>query len=233
MSYRLACELGNRITAIASVTGTMPTNTLSTCNPYKPTPVMQIHGTADATVPYNGNTGMAAIETVVNWWVNFNQCTTPPIITDVPNTNTSDMCTAENFLYPYGSNGSTVELYKITSGGHTWPGAPITVGVTNQDFNASVEIWRFFSKYNTNGLLSIPIIATLDFEIFPNPSREVLNIRSDEHFERIIISDLSGKKVLVLEGHHESINIGALTQGLYLISVYSRDLISTQRIIVE
>ena len=55
MSYRLACELSNRIAAIASVTGAMTINTPSTCSPEHPMPVMEIHGTADSTVPYNGN----------------------------------------------------------------------------------------------------------------------------------------------------------------------------------
>lgn len=55
MSFQLACQLGNRIAAIASVTGTMTVTNLGTCQPARPLPVMQIHGTADATVPYLGN----------------------------------------------------------------------------------------------------------------------------------------------------------------------------------
>ena len=51
MSYHLACELSERIAAIASVTGTMNVNQPATCSPGHPMPVMEIHGTADATVP--------------------------------------------------------------------------------------------------------------------------------------------------------------------------------------
>ena len=233
MSYRLACELGDRITAIASVTGTMPTNAFASCNPYKPTPIMQIHGTADPTVPYAGNAAMAAIESVVNWWVNFNQCSTTPIITDVPNTNLADMCTAEHFLYSNGSNGSTVEFYKITPGAHTWPGAPITIGVTNQDFNASVEIWRFFSQYNTTDFLSTPAQEALYFEIFPNPSSGVLNIQSNQNFERLVICDLSGKQVFTIEAHQDNIDISHLTHGVYLVSIFTNGNVSTKKIVVH
>lgn len=222
MSYRLACELGGRITAIASVTGTMPTNSFANCNPYKPTPVMQIHGTADATVPYNGNTSMAAIETVVNWWVNFNQCASAPIATNVPNTNTADMCTAEHFLYPNGSNGSTVEFYKITPGAHTWPGAPITIGVTNQDFNASVEIWRFFSQYSTNNLLATSNFdAELTFQIYPNPASDILMIATQKTIESITITDLSGKQIFAQSGHIETINVSDFSSGFYIVHVVS------------
>src|SRR5690606_1227667 len=69
MSYELACALGYRITAVASVTGAMPKNRPSTCNPPHPVPAMQIHGTADPTVPYNGNAQQESIEDVVDYWV--------------------------------------------------------------------------------------------------------------------------------------------------------------------
>ena len=52
MSYTLACSLSNRIAAIASVTGSMNVGQDLTCNAQHPTPVMEIHGTSDAMVPY-------------------------------------------------------------------------------------------------------------------------------------------------------------------------------------
>ena len=73
MSYELACFLSHRITAIASVTGSMIWLKLQTCNPQHPTPVMQIHGTADLTVPYAGNFAFVHIDTLVKYWVNFNE----------------------------------------------------------------------------------------------------------------------------------------------------------------
>jgi polyhydroxybutyrate depolymerase len=54
MSYELACQLSYRIAAIASVTGSMVQSRFDNCNATHPTPVMQIHGTADPTVPYLG-----------------------------------------------------------------------------------------------------------------------------------------------------------------------------------
>ena len=61
----------------------------------------------------------------------------------------------EHYIYSGGSNNSSVELYKIINGGHTWPGAYIPfAGInTNQDFSASEKIWQFFSKYDINGLV--------------------------------------------------------------------------------
>ena len=158
MSYRLACELSDKICAISSVTGSMNTVQINLCSPEHPIPVMQIHGTADPTVLFGGNSlwGIEAIEDVISYWVNFNQCNMDPIFNNIPNTNTLDLCEAEHYIYENGLNDSSVEFYKIINGGHTWPGAliPLTGNNTNQDFNASEKIWEFFNKYDINGLIN-------------------------------------------------------------------------------
>ena len=51
MSYRLACELNDRITAIASVTGSMNDSMRYHCYNPQSIPVLEIHGTDDPTVP--------------------------------------------------------------------------------------------------------------------------------------------------------------------------------------
>ena len=158
MSYRLACELSDKIAAIASVTGSMSTNQITSCNPERPVPVMQIHGTADPTVLYEGNNllGIEPIDNVIAFWVNFNSCNTAAEYYDIPDVNLLDLCTAEHYIYQNGTNDSSVELYKIIDGGHTWPGAliPLTLNNTNQDFNASEKIWDFFNQYDINGLIN-------------------------------------------------------------------------------
>jgi len=158
MSYQLACQLSNKIAAIASVTGSMNEIQLTSCNPERPIPVMQIHGTADLTVLYQGNSmwGISSIDNVVSYWTSQNECQTEPIFNNIPDINGIDLCTAEHYVYPNGINGSSVELYKIINGGHTWPGAtiPLVGNNTNQDFNASEKIWEFFNKYDINGLIN-------------------------------------------------------------------------------
>ena len=233
MSYRLACELGNRITAIASVTGTMAINAPATCNPYKPTPVMQIHGTADPTVPYDGNSLMIAIETVVDFWVDENNCNPTPIIINVPNTNTNDMCTAQRFLYHSGSNGSTVEFFKIDGGAHTWPNAPFTIGITNRDMDASVEIWRFFSQYTTTSLLSTQNAQMEAIQIYPNPTQDMLKIQSNQLIDAIRITDLSGKEIYRNIGHQDQINLTAFNAGVYFINIHSGTQVYTEKFIIQ
>ncbi|HEX7521757.1 MAG TPA: PHB depolymerase family esterase, partial [Acidimicrobiia bacterium] len=54
MAGRLACQLSERIAAIAQVAGTAAADAAQWCHPGRPVPVMQIHGTADPLVPYEG-----------------------------------------------------------------------------------------------------------------------------------------------------------------------------------
>ena len=160
-SYHLACNLSTKIAAIASVTGTMSQFTYNNCNPQHPVPVMEIHGTADATVPYNG---LLSIPDVMDYWVIYNQCDTQSVITQIPNINIIDGSTVEHYVWKNGLNGVDVEHYKIIDGAHTWPGAPFALGTTNYDIDASTEIWRFFSKYDINGLInSSTFVAEIEF----------------------------------------------------------------------
>ena len=182
MSYSLACDLNDRITAIASVTGTMIQSKLNACNPARPVPVMEIHGTSDNVVPYNGQAGstFVGIPALMSAWAGFNQCNPNPVITQVPNTNTNDGCTAERQLYFGGDWGSTVEHFKIVGGGHTWPGAAFNVGVTNQDISASKEIWRFFQQYNLNQFTATTQVPfTPEWSVYPNPVTDYLTLQSN------------------------------------------------------
>jgi polyhydroxybutyrate depolymerase len=51
MAYRLACDLSDKITAIAVVSGALVD---PTCSPTKPVSIFHIHGNLDPTVPFHG-----------------------------------------------------------------------------------------------------------------------------------------------------------------------------------
>ena len=147
MSYYLACNMNDKIAAIASVTGAMGSFTQLNCNPNHPTPVMEIHGTADFTVPFND------IINGIEYWRDYNNCNLISDTTLMPDVNFGDVSTVKHIVYNNGDNGVTTELFKVINGGHTWPGSNLSTGVTNYDINASIEIWKFFSRYDISGLI--------------------------------------------------------------------------------
>jgi len=222
MSHTLACDLSQRIAAIASVTGVMFTtqygNYGSACNPSRPVPVMQIHGTADGVVPYNGDQYMIGVDTVVKFWVKKNNCNATATFSNVPNTNTTDGCTAQHYYYGNGNSGSSVELYKITGGGHSWPGASVNINITNMDFNASVEIWRFFRGHSLGNLSSVKetFLAGNAVSFYPNPVSDYLSIITHKDI-MFSISDIFGKEVITSTSQ-KTISVSHLPAGIYFLN---------------
>ncbi len=201
MSYYLACNLSHRIAAIASVTGSMGPLMMNNCNPTHPTPIMEIHGALDFSVPYSGAWWVKSIPDVLDYWINHNFCDTQSVFTSIPNINTLDGSTAEHYVWQNGLNGVEVEHFKIVGGDHSWPGTSFSFGNPNYDIDASTEIWRFFSKYDINGLISttsaiteventnkklLKIVDVLGKETNPQKNRTLFYIYDDGTVEKII-----------------------------------------------
>ncbi|MCF8368496.1 MAG: T9SS type A sorting domain-containing protein [Bacteroidales bacterium] len=226
MSFLLACQLSNRIAAIASVTGSMTTETYNNANPLHPTPILQIHAPTDPVVPYNGASWTKSIEEVLQYWVDFNNCNTLPIITTLPDLNPNDGSTVEHTAYFGGDNGVAVEHYKVIGGGHTWPGSAFPLPGTNYDINASIEIWKFLSQYDINGsLLSTHVEepGTLDqIIISPNPTNSSFRITSsyDDALVYTLYSQ-TGKRLIkgFLISGKNNVDIGAFAQGIYFLKI--------------
>ena len=145
----LTNSLSHRIAAVASVGGLISTNTLANCNPLRTMPVLQIHGTKDPWVPFNGNMGWNSADQTVNYWADFNHCFSVDTVF-LSDIDTTDGCKAEKISYSTSTGKTKVIYYKVINGGHTWPGAGPTgypAGNTNQDFNANSVIWNFFKHF--------------------------------------------------------------------------------------
>ena len=206
MSYRLACELSDRIAAIGPVAGSTITYMINNCNPIHPTPIIHIHGEADSSCIYLGKPAVESIPSILNFWVNHNFCDTQAVLTQVPNINLFDSSVVEHYVWENGFSGVEVEHYKIINGGHTWPGSlfPNNNGLTNYDINASTEIWRFFSKYDINGLI-ISATSFTEIEIRNNKLLKIVNVLGKKtKIEKniplfYIFDDGSVKKKIIIE----------------------------------
>lgn len=227
MSFLLACQLSEKIAAIGSVTGSMTLETYNNSNPQHPTPILQMHGTSDGTVPYNGTTWSKSIDEVLQYWVGYNNCNATPTITALPDIDPNDGSTVEHFAYGEGENGVSVEHYKITGGGHTWPGNAFGGAGTNNDIDASVEIWKFFSRYDINGSIGITKIdyysyQELDLSIFPNPTNSIINIECDfTNPSDFQLLSTTGKILMQakINTTHQQIDMSALSPGIYYLKI--------------
>ncbi len=141
-SYALACYHSDKIAAIGSVSGTMLEETYDNCNALHPMPMINLHGTSDGVVPYDGALGLTAIDNVMDYWVNFNNTDVSPI----ENSANDGNLTIEHYAYANGDNSVSVEHYKVINGDHVWFDLNYNGRNTNQ------LIWDFVSRYDINGL---------------------------------------------------------------------------------
>lgn len=151
MALRLGCQ-SDTFAAIAPVAGTL----LTDCSAARPASVLQIHGTADDRVPYNGGPGKAfafngsprvdgpSVESVNATWRAVDGCGAPGSTTAGDVTTQTAGC----------ADGRTVQLISVAGAGHQWPGgepSPLAEKVAgipapSTALDATDTIWKFFSQ---------------------------------------------------------------------------------------
>ncbi|MCP3905996.1 MAG: hypothetical protein GY715_20420 [Planctomycetes bacterium] len=126
MSHRMACDHADMIASIASFAGATFLNPAD-CTPSEPVHVLQIHGTADGTISYNGGcipfgACYPSAPVTASTWATYNACTltpdtsAPPIDIDasIPGTETTVS------RYAAGcSTGGSAELWTMNGGPHS------------------------------------------------------------------------------------------------------------------
>jgi polyhydroxybutyrate depolymerase len=165
MCYLLAGQLSDKVAAAAPVSGTLyqdsPTPVSS-----RPLSMLIINGTEDPMVPWKGsNTSqvtfpvpvvksvdMLSIPDTVKFWVDYNHCSAPPVVSQLPDSATGDGTRVRIEKYGGCASGAEVILYAIEGGGHAWPSVKKypwydSLGNMCRDFNASEAIWQFFKEH--------------------------------------------------------------------------------------
>ncbi len=170
MTSAVACAYADRVAAVAPVAGIRD---IPGCKPARPVPVLAFHGTADPFVSYAGGLGAKALDLpaadgsrrtigqsggrsvaargpsipeITTAWAKRNGCESrPPSQRKVR----SDV-TLLTWACPAGAD---VELYRISGGGHAWPGSQFSkaiasvVGRTTFSISANDEMWSFFRAH--------------------------------------------------------------------------------------
>jgi polyhydroxybutyrate depolymerase len=138
---RLGCELAGTIAAIAPVAGGY--KALDPCPGGAQTSVLEIHGTSDQVVPYDGKPPdyKGAVSGFLAGWVKRDGCDAEAVHTR-PETNVL------RFTHPGCDPGLAVEHLRLTGTDHGWPGAaPPWPHHNPSQLEANEEVWKFFSKH--------------------------------------------------------------------------------------
>ena len=123
MSYRMACDHGDQIAGIASLAGAMYSD-VTKCAAKSPVSVLQIHGTADGTIAYDGGmlgpNAFPGATTSVADWATIDGCAATPDTTAAPLDLDTGLAGSETHVSNYTGckSGTAVSLWTIEGGSH-------------------------------------------------------------------------------------------------------------------
>ena len=225
MTQRMACEANDKLTAVASVAGTLG-SAITSCRPGRDIPVAHFHGTDDATVGYYNNTFGNSVDELITSWVQNNNVNPIPEYSALPNT-MNDGYTVDHYLYSEGN--ADVELFKVNGANHVWLKKPAN------DIDYAQEIIRFFNK--TQQPLGIENLEYTSVLIYPNPTRDEIFIQTgnSQSVEVTFFDTLHRKIVNITATPETAISLKSLRlqSGLYLMAIQSKTGTSTHKIIIN
>ena len=210
MSHRMAINHGDIINSIAAVSGVIG-NDITNLTPVANVNVLQIFGTTDEMISYDGgmislqslgsyNLGLP-VEQTVEYWRAFNQCDETPIVEQYPDTYNDDL-TFEMYQYLNGTNDTRVAFIKVYNGLHNWYSG------TSHDIDYNTEIVKFFT--NTIDVTDVAETSKEALNVYPNPANDFIIVGK----EMVSIYDLCGKLVMKGSGR---IDVSTLTEGMYFV----------------
>jgi polyhydroxybutyrate depolymerase len=227
MSYRLACELSDRIAAIAPVSASM---TIDACQPLRPVPVISIHSYLDTSVPYLGGVGDGVSghynspqDSVLNAFAAHANCT-------VLNDTMQHDASMTVIRWHDCDCGTDVITYRTQDGGHSWHGGNGT-GIgdpPSTTISANDLMWGFFQEHTLDCLpmsTSAPPMDKPVLVLSPNPAQGFITI-SGCAIQHFAVMDVSGREVLhptPANATSFSVDVGRFSPGAYTVRATAPD----------
>ncbi|MEV4315894.1 alpha/beta hydrolase-fold protein [Actinocrispum sp. NPDC049592] len=134
----LACRMPDRFAAFAPVSGAFYPQG-GDCNPSQHAAIIDFHGTADTTIPYNGNPakGLPSIQDWLAAWAQRDGCKPVPVTT-----------TPQQGVQVQRWKSCDLVHYQIQGAGHVWPSTkPNPDSQTPTVMDATPVIWDFFRTH--------------------------------------------------------------------------------------
>ncbi len=152
-------ELADKVAAVALYTAFMTEGFRNAYPdpPPRPMPILQINGTADTFIKWDGgippglgNNGLP-VRVGVERWAEVNGCSKTPEVTELPDL-ADDGTRIRREAYGECNGDAEVVLYEVEGAGHTWPGgvpyaSEDLIGKTSQDMSANQVMWEFFQRH--------------------------------------------------------------------------------------
>lgn len=148
-TYRLGCDLSDKIAAIAPIAGALMMNR---CTPGRPVPAIIFHGSEDKHVKVKGGRNLMSgasrafppLSESRDRWLQINGCS-------AESERVYEKGDSTCWSYQECGDRGGVTICMVEGGGHTWPGGepirPGVLGYTTDDLSANEVMWEFFAEH--------------------------------------------------------------------------------------
>jgi len=92
---------------------------------------------------------------------------------------------------------------------------PIDLVGNNRIFDTTVDMGCY--EYGSSPIAAVNNKLKVDFNLYPNPVKDILTIAMDDDLKQVVIYNLQGQKVL--KNNTKQVNVATLSQGIYLIKI--------------
>jgi len=169
LAARAACELSARFAAIASIAGGY--KSLPPCQPTNPVSVVEVHGTDDGSVPYDGSPPdrAGAVRPWLAAWGQHDGCQGAPALSRIAPR-------VERYEWTDCAEGTAVEHIEIFGGNHQLPGGLPPDQGQPSTVSATWLAWSFLSQHQQ----APPYLPSTDAQQAPG-----LSVLSHHHLRKL------------------------------------------------
>ncbi len=198
---------------------------------------------ADVTVTVDGNSGPFEVTSPNTLGIVWYETQTRTVTWDVANTNNAPV------------NCQNVDIFLSIDGGNTFP-ITLTTGVPNtgsaqvtvpSNFTNIARVMvmseegTFFDMSDFNFTIAeafagLEEVVNGDLELFPNPTKDVINVHWTEEVATIELTDATGKILETIDVSNDketTVNLQNYSTGVYLVRVTSNEGTSVHQVIKE
>jgi len=105
-------------------------------------------------------------------------------------------------------------------------------GAIDAGFTESSMVIDYVKVYQ-NTTASIDDLFANKFSVYPNPSTDIINIRTDETLDKTELYDILGQLIINKNSNTKQLNINSVKPGIYLLKIYSNNKVVTKKVIIR
>ncbi|MGK0234613.1 MAG: hypothetical protein ACI9EK_001139 [Psychroserpens sp.] len=180
---------------------------------------------------------VAGVEYTVSFWWRFNVGTSTTSAFAHIQDQADDSDILPLVILPFGTDVWTNTTFTFTSATATalyWNVAKFTRNSVNP-ISTNNAMWFDDISIVPTSSLSVSDLAKFNFNAYPNPAKDIINLSAAKNIDKIEIYTPLGQQVksINLNSNSAKVNVSGLSKGVYLVKTFIEDAVGTYKFVKE